>query len=152
MIGPASSSRLTGVTAVRIEGGGSSRTRAGAAMRGLAGKVAATFSQELDLLGEDRSRQQHRPDIDSYDVNGTARALNRDLGGGAVDEGRLTRSLGEFVTESASLIGARPESRSLGRIDAAIGEAEGEVQGAETIDAALRSIDRTTTLVASDRR
>jgi hypothetical protein len=152
MIGPASSNRLTGVSAVRVEGSGGGRTRAGAALRGLAGKLASAFSEELDLLGDGRSRQQHRPDADPYDVNGTARTLNRDLGGGVVDEGRLTRSLGQFVTESASLIGARPESRSLSRIDAAIGQAEGEVQGPETIDSALRSIDRTATLIASDRR
>ena len=149
MVGPVGASRINIVGNVRV---GGTRTRAGAAMQGLAGKVATAFAQEFDLLGEHPPRRQYRPEIDPYDIDATAKELNRGLGGGAVDEGRFVRSLGQFVAESASLVGARPESRSLAEIDASIARAEGEVRGPETVDGALRSIDRTATLIAGEVR
>jgi hypothetical protein len=148
MVGPIGTFRTNGVGAVRIGAAGSG-TRAGAAMRGLAGRVASAFAQEFDLLGEGRSWR--RADNDPYDVDGAARELTHDLGGGPIDEGRLARSLGAFVFESASLMGARPEARSLETIEGAIGDSEGEHGGAETVDHALRSIDRTTAMVAGRR-
>lgn len=150
MVGPIGSSRVASVGAVRV--GAAGGTRAGGAMRGLAGRVADAFAQEFDLLGDGRRNRQQRPELDPYDVNGAARELTAGLGGGAVDEGRFVRSLGAFVVESASLVGARPESRSLQRIDDAIAAAEREGAGPETIDGALRSIDRTAALVAGAGR
>lgn len=148
MIGPAGLNRTAAIGSVRVGAPGGARTRAGAAMQGLAGRVAGAFAHEFDLLGDGHPKKQHRPDADPYDVNGTARELTQGLGGGPVDEGRFVRSLGAFVLESASLVGARPESRSLQRIDDAIGQAEREM-GPETLDGALRSIDRTAALVAA---
>jgi hypothetical protein len=148
MVGSIGSRRIDGIAAVRIGGVGSG-SRAGAAMRGLAGRVAGAFTQEFDLLGDDRGG--NRRGGDPYDVDGAARELTQDLGGRPVDEGRFARSLGAFVVESASLMGARPEARSLAEIGGAIDSAEAEEGGAETIDSALRSIDRTTARVAGRR-
>lgn len=150
MVGPVGSSRIGAVGAVRIgaAGGGS---RAGAAMRGLAGRVADTLAHEFDLLGDGRQQRRQSHDHDPYDVDGTARELSRSLGGSAVDGGLLARSLGQFVLESASLIGARPEARSLEAINGAIEQAEGEERGNETVDRAISSITRTTALVAGRR-
>lgn len=152
MIGPIGFNRAASVGSVRVGAAGGARTRAGAAMQGLAGRIASAFAHEFDLLGDGRQRRQHRPDADPYDVNGAARELTAGLGGGAVDEGRFVRSLGQFVLESASLVGARPESRSLQRIGDAITAVEGEAAGPETIDGALRSIDRTAALVAGETK
>ena len=151
MIGPVGLNRASAIASVRIGGPGGTRTRAGAAMRGLAGRVATAFAHEFDLLGDGHPKKQHRPEADPYDVNGAARELTQGLGGGPVDEGRFVRSLAVFVVESASLVGARPESRSLQRIDEAIGQAE-RGTGPETLDGALRSIDRTAALVAAGAR
>ncbi|MGK6325174.1 hypothetical protein ACMGDM_19075 [Sphingomonas sp. DT-51] len=147
MVGPIGSRRLDGVGAIRIGGPGVG-SRAGTAMRTLAGRIGDAFAREFDLLDEDRRR---RHEGDPYDVDGTARELTHELGGGPVDQGLLARSLGAFVLESASLVGARPEASSLEKIDGAIARAEAEEREAESIDTALRSIDRTTAIV-SERR
>lgn len=149
MIGSIGPGGVGAITSVRTAGG-PARTRAGASMTVLAGRVAATLGRELNLLDDDRPRRGH--DADPYDVNATARDLNQGLGGGAVDEGRFVRSLAEFVSESASLIWARPESRSLEEVDRAIATAEAEERGPETVEGALRSIDRSTALVAGKVR
>ena len=149
MIGAIGPGGVGPLTSVRAATGGS-RTRAGAAMVALAGRVAATFAREFDLLGDDRPRRGQ--DADPYDVKATARDLNLGLGGGAVDEGRFIRSLGEFVSESASLLWARPESRSLEQVADAVAAAEAEQRGPESVEGALRSIDRGTALVAGQVR
>lgn len=149
MIGPIGFGGVGPVTSVR-GAGSATRTRAGGAMTVLAGRIAATLGRELDLFDDDTPRRGH--DADPYDVGATARDLNRGLGGGAVDEGRFVRSLADFVTESASLFWARPESRSLAEVDQAIAAAEADARGPETVEGALRSIDRTTALVAGQVR
>ncbi len=146
MIGGSSPIRFGGVSALR-GAGGRQPTHAGTAMQTLAGRVAARLAREFDLFGDSSDRRSPYLEPDLYDVKGAARDLNNGLGGGFADEGRLLRTLGNFVTESASLIGARPESRSLERIERAISESEAIAPAIETVDVALATIDRTTDLV-----
>lgn len=152
-IGPA---RLSGI--VGISGGGARGTKAGQALTSIAGRIAGRLAEELDLDSRDGHHQGERggssgEDIDLYDVIGTARSLNGDLGGRPTDEGMLARSLGLFVTESASLIVARPERASFGLIAAAIEDSERAASGRpETVSIALSTIDRTTRTVATGIR
>lgn len=131
-------------------------TRAGTAMTTLAGRVAGSIGRELRITrdaGRDGGREGGRGggfagNEDLYEVGETARALNGDLGGRAVDEGLLARSLGAFVTESASLLAARPHSPSLAVIQEAIARVEAGTRVPETVATALVDIDRTTAHVA----
>lgn len=149
MIGPNTPIRTGSIAAVGLSSD-SRRTRAGATMFALAGRIAGSLARELGLIEERRGRQQHHGDQDLYDVMGAARDLSAGLGGGPADEGRLARTLGDFVTESASLIGARPVSGSLERIEAAIARGEAQSPGLETVDSAVATIDRSTAEVVRD--
>lgn len=153
MVGNVSSVRTGGVGAASGVGRGGRATRTGAAMASLAGQVAQRLTREFDLLDDRQPRKPYQPEEDIYEVRATASTLARALGGTAAHEGHLVRSLGLFVTESASLIAARPESRSLQLIEAAIDDGERHSQslgqGPETAERALTMIDRTTALVAA---
>lgn len=155
MIGPLSPLRTGatgGVGAVRLGGPGGTRTRAGAAMAGIAGQVASSLAREFDLLDDRQQRRHYQPEQDLYEVRATARRLTTDLGGTPAQEGQIARSLGAFVLESASLIAARPEARSLESIAAAIRRGEDDVNLPDSPDQALRVIDATTALVAGSGR
>lgn len=151
MTGPV---RSTGAERIGALASGPTRggTRAGAAMTTLAGRVAGSIGRELGVFrdeGRDRGGRGggFAGNEDLYEVGETARALNDDLGGRAVDEGLLARSLGAFVTESASLLAARPHARSLAAIETAIAGNAGT--RAETVATAIIDIDRTTAQVAT---
>ena len=163
MVGAVGPTRIQSLGAVRA--GEVRGTRAGQAMTAIAGRIAGRLADELDLDGRgrrdgdggrgDEGWGDGSNEIDLYEVAATARSLNGDLGGRPTDEGMLARSLGDFVTESASLIVARPERASFGLIAAAIEEGSarsGSDAATETVATALSSIDRTTRRVASTMR
>lgn len=156
MVGPISSSRASGVSQVGRVGGSGTSSKAGQAMSNVAGRVASTLTDEFDLLDQQGGSQSgesgYQGDEDIYGIGDTARELNSELGGSGADEGQLARILGAFAFESASLIGARPESRSLERIEQAIKMVETKQQGIENIQSVLASIEDTTKLVASQAR
>jgi hypothetical protein len=52
--------------------------------------------------------------------------------------------LHEFAQESASLIGARPQSSSFAAIESAIAKGTSDNGEADTVDAAIAAIDRST--------
>ena len=151
MISSVSSSRVGSVSAIGKSRGGKG-TRTGAAMNLLAGRVASSLAREFDLTGDEQKRQNFNGNEDLYDIEATADDLNKDLGGRPVDRSNLARSLSSFVMESASLIGARPESLSLEQIEWAIGESETSDDESETVTSALAMIDTTTGLVAQEMR
>ena len=144
MVGPI---RSSGIGAVRgIGGPGETQgTRAGGAMRTLAGRIADRLAREFRLLGDDRrggGGGGHDPD-DLYEIDAIARELSDDLGARPTDAGRVMRSLGEFAQESAVLIAARPDSASLEAIARAIAARE-QAAGPETVERAVGQIDQTT--------
>lgn len=148
MTGPVRSTRTERIGALSS---GTTRggTRAGQAMTALAGRVAGSIGRELGMVREfDGRRGGSAGNDDLYEVAQAARSLNDDLGGRAVDEGLLARSLGAFVVESASLIAARPRAPSLSLIEQAISRVEAEARSPETVATALVDIERTTAHVA----
>lgn len=151
MTGPVRSTRTERVGAL-TSGTTQGGTRAGQAMTSLAGRVAGSVARELRLVDDRGSRGSGSAAKDDlYEVAKTARSLNDDLGGRAVDEGLLARSLGAFVEESASLIAARPVTMSLSTIEDAIARVEAarsQAREPETVATALVDIDRTTAQVA----
>lgn len=155
MTGPVRSTRTERIGALST-GTTHRGTRAGQAMTTLAGRVAGSIGRELGMVGgRDGHGERRSMHEDMYEVGQTARSLNKDLGGKAVDEGLLARSLGAFVTESASLIAARPNRPSLSLIEQAIARVEASREGAgapETVATAIVDIERTTDDVAGRGR
>lgn len=152
MVGPISSIRTSGIGGVSGTKSGGGKTKAGDAMHSLAGKLGNALADELDLLGDREGRRQYAPDEDLYEIDETARELNSALGGNSAQLGQIARSLGDFVTESASLMAARPESRSLQVIADAITQSESGTIGTETPDSAVQIITRSTALVAETNK
>lgn len=146
MIGPVGGTRIDRVGLNRTTG--TSGTKAGNAMSSLAGRVAGRVAHALDLLDDERPRRPLIEGEDLYEVAATARDLNGQLNGRPSDEGQFVRSLGAFVTESASLIAARPSSHSLDAIEGAIRDQAAGAPPMETAATALLAIEATTRRVA----
>jgi hypothetical protein len=94
------------------------------AMTQVAGRVATAMTTELGLASVDaRDRYTGGTSGDAYGVEDMAAALTVELGGSPKERGEVARALHEFVREGATLVAARPESRSLERLESAIAEA-----------------------------
>ncbi len=142
-----SSGRAGGVSSVRIGGSGGGGKAASAAMSGIAASVASSIAGELNLMVDpDRQRKPFAPAHDLYEIEDAADAVTGALGGGPADRGRVAHALNLFAQEVASLIAARPESRSLEHVQRAIQMTQSG--DAADISAALRAIDGTTRAIA----
>ncbi|MBB5710895.1 hypothetical protein [Sphingomonas xinjiangensis] len=95
--------------------GSSPAALAGQAMSTIASRVATTIASELGLASGGAPRGFGRGG-DRYDVNGVANDLAAVLGAGPADAGRLSRALGEFTSEIAALLAAKPHSSVLGMV------------------------------------
>jgi hypothetical protein len=110
----------------------------------IAGRVASALALALRLAGEVGSRQSTGGGGDPYKIDQIARDLTTQMGGNITDAGRIARALHEFAQESASLIGARPQSQSFAAIENAIARATSDNGEANTVDSAVAAIDRST--------
>jgi hypothetical protein len=129
---------LRGVGAAK----GGPAAAAAQAMTQVAGRVATAMTAELGLADVDaRDRYTGGTASDAYGVEDMAAALTRELGGGPADRGAVARALHEFAREGATLVAARPESRSLERLESAIASAgDAKAMGSE-IERAIAAID-----------
>lgn len=142
-----SSGRAGGISSVRLGGPGGKGGAASAAMSGIAASVASSIAAELNLtVDPDRQRKPFAPAHDLYEIEDVADTVTSALGGGPADRGRMAQALNLFAQEVASLVAARPESRSLELVQRAIQAAQSG--DAADISAALRAIDRTTHAIA----
>jgi hypothetical protein len=115
------------------------------ALTEIAGRVASAIAKALRLAGEVGSRQSSGGgNGDPYQIDEIAKQLSTQLGGNSADGGRIARALHEFAQESASLIGARPQSTSFVAIENAIAKGTGETGEADSVDSAITAIDRST--------
>lgn len=118
------------------------------AMTQIAGRLASAMAAQFGLAEVDpRGGYTGGTASDAYGVEEMAAELTSVLGGGPKERGDVARSLHEFVREGAALVAARPEARSLERLESAIADAAArtdrtgsEVQQAVAAidDAALR--------------
>ena len=132
--------------AVSLRGVGTSRGGpAGAAahaMAQVAGRVATAMTAELGLASVDaRDRYTGGTAGDAYGVEELAATLADELGGGPADRGHVARALHDFVREGATLVAARPESRSLERLESAIAEAANASGKGSDVERAIAAID-----------
>ncbi len=112
------------------------------AMSQVACRVATAMTAELGLASVDaRDRYTGGTPSDAYGVEEMAAALTDELGGGPADRGHVARALHEFVREGATLVAARPESRSLERLEAAIAEAGNTTSKGSDVERAIAAID-----------
>lgn len=116
---------------------------AASAMSQVAGRVAQAMTQEFGLAEIDpRDRYTGGTASDAYGVDEMAAELSNALGGVPADRGRLARALHDFVQEGAALVAARPESRSLEKLETAIAaSADSARGGGRDVDRALSAID-----------
>lgn len=152
MAGPIRPSGTVPVSAIG-RGYSSSSSRAGKAMRRLAGNIAERVAREFRLL-DDSGRQSgddraFREGEDIYDLRDVARELADDLQARPSEAGSLARSLDAFAQHSVSLIAARPEAASLDTIARAIAANEAAGQP-ETVNGAIGQIDQTTRDIGRD--
>jgi hypothetical protein len=131
---------LRGVGAAK----GGSAGAAAAAMTQVAGRMAQAMAQELGLADIDpRERYTGGTASDAYGVEEMAAELSEALGGGPADKGHVARALHDFVREGAVLIAARPESRSLERLERAITSAANKPQDrGSDVEHAISAIDQ----------
>ena len=112
------------------------------AMAQVAGRVATAMTAELGLASVDaRDRYTGGTASDSYGVEELAATLADELGGGPADQGHLARALHEFVREGATLMAARPESRSLERLESAIAAAANTNGKGSDVERAIAAIN-----------
>jgi hypothetical protein len=132
-------SNATGATgavgASNAGGGPTAGAVAGSLMTGLAGKMAQAIGGALNLVGNDSTGAWQGNGNDPYEIAELVAVLSQDVQGSPADAGDLTRALHSFVQESATLFAARPESRSLARLQDAIALAS--VNGGPATYAAL---------------
>jgi hypothetical protein len=145
MTGAVSSSRAGGVSSVQLGGPGGKAGAAASTMSGVAASVAGTIAGELQLAVDPDGRRKPGTANDLYNIEDAADTLTTSLGGTTADRGRVALALHQFAHEVASLVTARPESRSLVTVQAAIASAQ---NGAPSVAAALRMIDETTRAIA----
>lgn len=114
MIQPTGPGRVQ-AAALSATGAAAPGAQAAAAMTTLANRVATTLARELGLV--DRGAARGGPLAgDIYGVDALATELAAALGGTPADAGRLSRALGEFTSEAAALLAARPRSSVLGAV------------------------------------
>lgn len=112
------------------------------AMTQVAGRVATAMTAELGLANVDaRDRYAGGTASDAYGVETLATELADSLGGGPADRGHVARALHEFVREGAALVAARPESRSLERLESAIAGAADLKGSGSDVERAIAAID-----------
>lgn len=138
------------VSAVKLGDTGRITDGHSGAMTEIAGRVASAIAKALRLAGEVGAKQSSGGgNGDPYQIDEIAKQLATQMGGNSADAGKLARALHEFAQESASLIGARPQSTSFIAIERAIAKGtEGPVE-VNTVDAAIAAIDRSTGFVRS---
>jgi hypothetical protein len=113
------------------------------AMTQVAGRVASAMTAQFGLAEVDpRGGYTGGNASDAYGVEEMAGELTAALGGGPKERGDIARSLHEFVREGATLVAARPESRSLERLEAAIADASIRPPGSGSdVQQAIAAID-----------
>jgi hypothetical protein len=138
--------RKAGLSVNRIGGGdGAGQAPTAAALADVAGRVATSLASELRLAHDGDGRQATSSGGgDPYAIDDLARELASRLGGSTADAGHIARALHEFAQESASLIGARPDSRSFAQIEAAIAPEQAQAGGPDTVQSALVMIEQST--------
>jgi hypothetical protein len=114
---------------------------AAATMQQAASRVATTLASELRLADIDpREGYAGGSSSDAYGVEEMAAALSDALGGTPADRGHVARALHDFVREGAALMAARPESRSIEKLVAAIDAEPGGHSGTD-LQQAIATID-----------
>ncbi len=143
VIPPVNIDRRSAVSLRGVAGAKGGPTGAAAsAMTQVAGRMASALAAELGLAEVDpRDRYTGGTASDAYGVEEMAAGLTDALGGSPKDRGDVARALHDFVREGASLVAARPESRSLERLESAIaGAAEVKGSGSD-VERAIAAID-----------
>ncbi len=146
-----SSGRAGATSAVRLSGSGGGKGGAGAAMGGLAANIAGTIAGELNIAVDPDGRRKPGNAHDLYDVDETADSLVSELGGSGADRGRVAKALHRFAQEIAALMAARPDSRTLEQVQAAIDSATGTPSGPASVASVLLMIERATTIIAGGK-
>ncbi len=114
---------------------------ASATMQQAASRVATALASELRLADIDpREGFSGGSSTDAYGVEEMAAALSDALADTPADRGYIARALHDFVREGAALMAARPESRSVERLVAAI-DAETGARSGTDIQQAIATID-----------
>jgi hypothetical protein len=109
---------------------GSPASAAAQAMTQLAGRVASAMTAHFGLAEIDpRGGYTGGSANDAYGVEELAAELTDAMGAGPKERGDIARALHEFVREGATLVVARPESRSLERLETAIADAAAPTGG-----------------------
>jgi hypothetical protein len=115
---------------------------AASAMIQVAGRMASAMTAELGLAEVDpRDRYTGGTASDAYGVEEMAAGLTDALGGSPKDRGDVARALHEFVREGATLVAARPESRSLERLEFAISGAADSKGSGSDVERAIAAIN-----------
>ncbi len=124
----------------------SSGALAGAVLGGLAGKMAGNIGAALNLAGNGGTDAWQGNGNDPYAISEIAEELSGQLGGSPSEVGDLSRALHAFVQESASLFAARPESRSLARLNDVINHISGGADQAN-MGSLIGKVDSATALL-----
>ena len=136
------------VSAVKLGDTGRITDGHSGAMTEIAGRIASAIAKALRLAGEVGAKQSTGSgNGDPYQIDEIAKQLATQMGGNSADAGKIARALHEFAQESASLIGARPQSTSFIAIERAIAKGTEGSGDASSIDAAIGAIDRSTAYV-----
>lgn len=113
------------------------------AMTQVAGRVASAMTAQFGLAEVDpRGGYTGGTASDAYGVEEMAAELTAVLGGGPKERGDVARSLHEFVREGATLVAARPEARSLERLESVIADSAARTGGTGSeVQQAVAAID-----------
>jgi hypothetical protein len=115
MIQPIGTGRIQGASLNAAGGVATPGQHAAAAMTTLANRVATTLTRELGLVDRPAARTGALSG-DHYGVESVAADLAAALGATPADAGRLSRALGDFTSEAAALLAAKPRSSVLGMV------------------------------------
>lgn len=151
MAGAISSRGLGATSAVRLGGVGGGKGGAAAAIGGLAANIAGTIASELNIAVDPDGRRKPGSAHDLYDVDETASTMVSDLGGSGADRGRVAKALHRFAQELAALMAARPDSRTLEQVQAAIDDAAKAHSGAASVTAVVMMIEQATAAIAGGK-
>ncbi len=144
-----SSNRAGGASAVKLGGSGSGKSGAAGAMGTVAGNIAGTLAKELNLAVDPDGRKKPITAHDLYDIDETADALVKELGGMGADRGRMAQALQGFAQEAATLMSARPGSRAAEQIQSVITASEAaQTSDVRTVTSVIAMIDRATAALA----
>jgi hypothetical protein len=144
-----SSNRAGAASAVRLGGTGGGKSGAGGAMGAVAGNIAGTLAKELNLAVDPDGRRKPITAHDLYDIDETADALVKELGGNGADRGRVAQALQTFAQEAATLMTARPGSRAAEQIQSVIEASEAaHTSNVRSVASVIAMIDRATAALA----